>query len=87
MSRIQAHRLITSAETVEALPIGNKKSITTESQARELSRVEPEKRQEVVERVSVATGGKITATARPSLQSRSKIVLGTVGCITSKPFS
>ncbi len=38
-------------------------TVKTESQARELSRVEPSKRQEVVERASTATGGKITATA------------------------
>lgn len=63
MSRVQAHRLITSAEVVEMLPIGNKSAITTESQARELARVEPERRQEVVEKASVATGGKITAVA------------------------
>lgn len=60
-SRVQAHRLIEASETVTALPIGNK--ITTESQARELAKVEPDRRQEVIERATEATGGRLTAKA------------------------
>ena len=47
MSKRHCDRLISSAETVQTLgPIGPK-SITTESQARELARVEPARREEV----------------------------------------
>ncbi len=63
MSRFYAHRVIEAAETVSALPIGNREKIGTESQARELSRVEPEQRAAVVEKAIQATGGKITAAA------------------------
>jgi hypothetical protein len=55
-----ARRLIQSSEVVKSVPIG---TVRTESQARELSRVEPARRQEVVEKASIATGGKITAAA------------------------
>lgn len=63
MSRVQAHRLIVSAETVEALPIGNREHITTEFQARELAAVPAPDRAAVVEKAIQATGGKITAKA------------------------
>jgi len=45
-SRIQAHRLIESAEVASMLPIGNRPK--TESQARELAKAPPEKREEVM---------------------------------------
>jgi hypothetical protein len=62
MGKSQAYRLIEAAQIMS--PIGDAaKAITTESQARELSRVEPEQRQAVVERAQAATGGKITAAA------------------------
>jgi hypothetical protein len=62
MSKRHCDRLISSAEVVQSLgPIGPK--LTTESQARELARVEPAKREEVVQKAVVATGGKITASA------------------------
>lgn len=70
MSPRHANRLIDSGKVVSEMgPMGPK--ITTERQARELSKVEPERRQEVVERASEATGGKLTAkaitdAARPS---------------------
>lgn len=63
MSKRHCDRLISSAETVQTLgPIGPK-SITTESQARELARVEPACREEVIRKADIATGGKITAAA------------------------
>lgn len=37
--------------------------ITTESQARELARVEPTRREEVIRKADIATGGKTTAAA------------------------
>ncbi len=55
--------LIASAEVVSALPANLGTIVTTESQARELARVEPERRQEVIERAQADTGGKITAAA------------------------
>lgn len=59
MAKSKAYYLINAADTVST--IVDKSKITTESQARELSRVEPARRQEVVEKASAATGGKITA--------------------------
>jgi hypothetical protein len=51
-------------QLMEAAGIGTMvPEITTERQARELAKVEPAKRQEVVERAQEATGGKITAAA------------------------
>jgi hypothetical protein len=55
-----ARRLISSAEVVKTVPIG---TVTTESQARELAKVEPEHREQVVAAAVEATGGKITAVA------------------------
>ena len=60
-SRVQAHRLMEASEVVNMLPIGNK--ITTESQAREVAKVEPDHRVEVIEKATQATGGKLTAKA------------------------
>jgi hypothetical protein len=56
-----AYRLIDAAHVVS--PIGDKSAITTESQARELSKVKPKHRAAVVEKAIAATGGKITAAA------------------------
>lgn len=58
MSDRRARQLMTAAEIGTMVPV-----VTTERQARELARVEPDRRQEVVEKASVATGGKITAAA------------------------
>lgn len=63
MSRVQAHRLIVSAEVLEALPMGNKSAITSERQARELVAVPATERAAVVEKAIQATGSKITAAA------------------------
>jgi hypothetical protein len=49
-SRVHAHRLIEAADVVKTLPIGNTAAIATESQARELAKVEPEKRAAVLEK-------------------------------------
>lgn len=61
MSRVRAHQFIDGAEAV--LTIVNKEAIKTESQARELAKVEPAQRAAVVEKAAQATGGKITASA------------------------
>jgi hypothetical protein len=57
-SRVQAHRLIDAANVVSALPIGN--SVGTESQARELAKVEPARRVEVLKKAT-SPSGKVTA--------------------------
>lgn len=58
MSKTHCNRLIQSAEVAQSLaPIGAK-SLTTESQARELAKVEPEQRAAVVERAIQATGSR-----------------------------
>jgi hypothetical protein len=51
MSRFYAHRVMEAAETVNTLPMGNK-VITSERQARELSRVPAPEREAVVLRGS-----------------------------------
>ena len=48
MSRPRAYQLIESAQAVSTMV--DKSMITTERQARELAKVEPERRQEVIER-------------------------------------
>jgi len=62
MSRIHAHRMIEASEIVSVLPMGNK--ITTERTAREVAKIEPAKRAEVVEFAAAkaeAEGRKLTA--------------------------
>lgn len=54
----RARQLMVAAEIGTTVP-----KITTESQARELARVEPEQRQAVIAKAQEATGGKITAAA------------------------
>jgi len=61
MSRGRVYQLIGASETVST--IVDKSVVTTESQARELSRVEPARREEVVAKAVEATGGKLTAAA------------------------
>ncbi len=62
LSQRHVNRIIEGNEVVKELgPIGPK--ITTESQARELSKVEPAKREEVLTKAVAATGGKLTAKA------------------------
>ena len=58
-----ARRLMFAAEIVEMVPIGTKSLITTESQARELSKVAPERRAEVVAAAAKSTNGNLTANA------------------------
>ena len=59
--RTYCHRIIEASQTVKLLPIGNKPQIQTESQARELAKVEPSKRVEVLEKAAKA--GPVTAKA------------------------
>jgi len=62
ISKTHANRLIGANEIAsEMAPTGAK--ITSERQARELAKVPEDQRQEVVERASEATGGKLTAKA------------------------
>jgi hypothetical protein len=61
MSRVRAHQLIEGASVV--LTMVNKDVITSERQARELARIEPSRREEVIRKADIATGGKITAAA------------------------
>lgn len=60
ISRIHAHRLIQGSEVVKTLPAGNKDKITSERQARELAKVDPENRSEIIER-TIEREGKLTA--------------------------
>jgi hypothetical protein len=57
-SKQHAYRLMECGPIAKSNP-----QVTSINQARELARVEPERRQEVVERAVEATGGKITAVA------------------------
>jgi hypothetical protein len=63
MSRFYVNLTIRASDTVKTLPAKMVTMVTSERQARELSRVEPARRVEVIERAQVATGGKITAAA------------------------
>lgn len=58
-SRSYAHRIIEAAATSETLPMDQRPE--TESQARELARIEPERRVEVLNQAR--TNGKVTAAA------------------------
>lgn len=57
-SKQHAYRLIECAPMAKSNP-----QVTSINQARELSKVAPERRQEVIERATEATGGKLTAKA------------------------
>jgi hypothetical protein len=61
MKRAHAARLITATEVMS--PMGDKSAFTSERQAPELSRGEPSRRKEVVQRAVEATGVKLTAAA------------------------
>jgi hypothetical protein len=61
MTASHAYRLCESAEVIKNLPTECHQLVTTESQARELAKVEPEKRVEMVQ--AVAHVGKMTAKA------------------------
>lgn len=60
MSSSRARRLIDGADVAKSVPVG---TLSSERQARELSKVEPERRQEVIDRATEATRGKLTARA------------------------
>ena len=59
MSARHAYRLCTSAEVIKSLPEKCDQLVTTESQVRELAKIEPERRVEVLE--VAASTGKVTA--------------------------
>ncbi len=61
MKKAYANHLIRSMDTVKSLTPETATIVATESQARELSRVEPARREEVVQKAVEATGGKLTA--------------------------
>ena len=68
-TRMRASQLISAAETSASVNHG----LQSERQARELAKVEPQRRQEVIERATEATGGNLTAraiaeAARPSVE-------------------
>ena len=62
MSGSHAYRLIDASEVVRELPEGTPAPVN-EAQARELAKVPPEDRAEVMKEASQATGGKPTAAA------------------------
>ena len=60
MSASRARQICGASEVSKSVTIV---TLTTESQARELARVEPARREEVIRKADLATGGKITAAA------------------------
>jgi hypothetical protein len=60
MSASRARQICGASEVSKSVTIV---TLTTESQARELARVEPARREEVIRKADIATGGKITAAA------------------------
>lgn len=58
-TRRRGYQLIEAAEAIASLPTECEQLFTNEGQARELSKVEPERRAEVVQKA--AEGGKVTA--------------------------
>lgn len=79
--REYAHRLIGAANVVGMLPIGN--TITNEAQARELARVAPEQRAEVLERAGPnPTAKAIREAATPSAKSQiqPKTTMSLIAC-------
>jgi UDP-N-acetylmuramoylalanine-D-glutamate ligase len=61
MTKGRVYQLIGATEVMST--VVDKSQITTESQARELARVEPARREEVTRKADIATGGKITVAA------------------------
>ena len=61
MKKSKAYYLMDAAAVVSTMV--DKTKITSERQARELARVEPARREEVIRKADAATGGKITAAA------------------------
>ena len=65
MGRNYVNKLIVSTEAVKSLPKDLGTAVPTERAARELARVEPERRQEVVERAAANSGGRLEQSDRP----------------------
>ena len=61
MTKGRVYQLIGATEVMSTMV--DKSQITSERQARELARVEPACREEVIRKADIATGGKITAAA------------------------
>jgi hypothetical protein len=77
MSKTHCNRLISSSEVAQSLaPMGA--TITSERQARELARVEPARREEVIRKADIATGGKITAAAIKEAAAPAREIIVTV---------
>jgi hypothetical protein len=73
MTDRRARQLMDASEIGTIVP-----QITTESQARELARVEPARREEVIRAADLATGGKITAAAIKQAAAPAKEIVVTV---------
>lgn len=71
MSASRARQLVGASSVAQSVTMV---TLTSERQARELARVEPERRQEVLEAALAATGGKITAEALRKSAALSKNV-------------
>jgi hypothetical protein len=76
MTKGRVYQLIGAKEMMST--IVDKSAITTESQARELARVEPARREEVIRKADLATGGKITAAAIKEAAAPAKEIVVTV---------
>ena len=76
ISRPRAYELMNAAVVVSAM--ADKSQITSERQARELARVEPARREEVIRKADLATGGKITAAAIKDAAAPVKEIVVTV---------
>jgi hypothetical protein len=82
MSASRARQLCGASDVAKSVTMV---TLTTERQARELAKVEPAKRQEVVERAQEATGGKITAAAiREARQEAQDVVVDVIPPVPPK---
>jgi hypothetical protein len=76
MTKGRVYQLIGATEVMST--VVDKSQITTERQARELARVEPARREEVIRAADIATGGKITAAAIKQAAAPAKEIVVTV---------
>jgi hypothetical protein len=73
MTRQHVYRMIEAAPIAKCNP-----QVTSLNQARELARVEPARREEVIRAADIATGGKITAAAIKQAAAPAKEIVVTV---------
>lgn len=73
MTDRRARQLMDASEIGTMVP-----QITSERQARELARIEPARREEVIRKADLATGGKITAAAIKDAAAPAKEIVVTV---------